>query len=236
MILYLKNKNKTKVSQMKVVGLISGGIDSPVASALMVRNEFEVLPLHFCIYPFTCEESFKRVIEIFKNLQPKLGFNKVIMYPWAEVLSTISNYAPKDSYRCLLCRKSMYKVAEKICDQNNAAGIVTGEALGQKASQTLSNLTAVSYGIRYPIFRPLIGLDKSEIITLARKLGIYEEHHASCCSAIPRKPAVEMNAQLLDKMWNELGFQKVIEKNFEKVFEMQRFDEDIGTLLELVLT
>lgn len=221
---------------MKLVCLISGGIDSPVASVLMSKKGFDIIPLHFGIYPFTCEESFRRAVDTFKQLQPILGFSKVIVYPWAEVLSTIANSCPKDSYRCLLCRKSMFKVAEKICDQNSATGIVTGEALGQKASQTLANLAATSYGIKYPILRPLIGLDKSEVITISKKLGIYQEHHASCCYATPKKPAVGMDAQTLDKMWGELGFQKVIERNFEKIFQIQKFDDDIGSLLELAFT
>ena len=118
---------------MKAVALVSGGIDSPVA-AYLVSRKMEIVPLHFCLHPFYCEVSFELVMESLKALRAKIPFEKVVLYPWGEILSTaLSSHARK--YMCVICKRGMFKGAELVCKFENANVIVTGESLGQKASQ-----------------------------------------------------------------------------------------------------
>jgi thiamine biosynthesis protein ThiI len=205
----------------KAICLFSGGIDSPVAFALMARK-LEVIPLHFCLYPFTCERSFSLVIDILKTARSVTDFEKAIIYPWAEVFSAILR-SPEKRYRCLLCRKSMFRAAELICERKDAVAIVTGEALGQKASQTASNLLATSFKIKYPILRPLLGLDKEEIRALGKKLGVYSDRHAGCCQVTPENPTTHADARLVEEIFSAMELQEIIEQNLEDVLEV-----DIG--------
>jgi thiamine biosynthesis protein ThiI len=221
------------VKKDRVVCLVSGGIDSPVACAL-AASRFDVVPLHFCLYPYTCEETFLVAMKVLKNLKKNVRFKKVIVYPWAGVLDVILKNREKRSYACLACRKSMFKVAEFICEREGAAGIVTGESLGQKATQTLTNLGATSKGIKFPIVRPLLGLDKEEIEKLSKKLGIWNEIHAGCCFATPKYPRTRAEPEVLEKLLENSGIQKAIQQGFHKILEVRTFEEDFkGYLLSL---
>lgn len=211
--------------------LVSGGIDSPVACAL-AASRFEVLPLHFCLYPYTCEETFLVAMEVLKDLRKKAKFKKVIVYPWARILDAILKYREKRSYACLACRKSMFEVAESICEREGAAGIVTGESLGQKATQTLTNLGVTSRGIKFPIFRPLLGLDKEEIEGISKRMGIWHEVHAGCCFATPRYPRTRAELEVLDKFLEDLRIREAIQRGFEGILEVRTFEEDFKGYLE----
>ena len=214
----------------RVVCLVSGGIDSPVACALAASG-FDVVPLHFCLYLYTCEETFFVAMKVLKDLRNVVKFKKVIVYPWAKVLDTILKNREKRSYACLACRKSMFKVAEIICEREGAAGMVTGESLGQKATQTLTNLRATSRGIKFPILRPLLGLDKGEIEKLSKKLGIWHEVHAGCCFATPKYPRTRTEPELLDGLIDDMKIREVIQRGFERVLEVRTFEEDFEKYL-----
>lgn len=214
----------------RVVCLVSGGIDSPVACAL-AASKFDVVPLHFCLYPYTCEETFFVAMKVLKNLKNVVKFKKVIVYPWAKVLDTILKNREKRSYACLACRKSMFKVAEIICEREGATGMVTGESLGQKATQTLTNLGATSRGIKFPILRPLLGLDKEEIEKLSKKLGIWHEVHAGCCFATPKYPRTRTEPELLDDLVEDMKIPNVIQRGFERVLEVRTFEENFEKYL-----
>ena len=203
----------------KAVALVSGGIDSPVAACLASRN-MKIVPLHFCLHPFYCEASFELVMESLKVLREKTVFEKIILYPWGEILSAILRGGAK-KYMCVLCRRGMFKAAELVCRSENASAIVTGESLGQKATQTLQNLAATSHGMAYPILRPLIGFDKIEIQRVSRQLGIWCEKHAGCCTATPNKPATEVSIEALDELYARLDIQVLVNNEFEKRVDMQ---------------
>jgi len=115
----------------------------------------------------------------------------------------------------------MFKVAEIICEREGAAGIVTGESLGQKATQTLTNLGATARGIKFPILRPLLGLDKEEIEKLSKKLGIWHEVHAGCCFATPKYPRTRTEPELLDNLVEDMKIPEAIQRGFEKVLEVR---------------
>jgi len=216
---------KEKDFQGKIVCLVSGGIDSPVTCAL-VAKKFDIIPLHFCLYPFTCEDSFYLAMKILKDMKKATKFEKVIVYPWGPILDSITKSDTQRRYMCVLCRRSMFKVAEKICEKEGASAIATGESLGQKATQTLRNLRATSAGIKFPILRPLLGLDKSEIEAISKKLGIWHAHHAGCCYATPKYPTTGTKQEVLDDLFGELELDTIIEENFGKILEVKTFEED----------
>jgi thiamine biosynthesis protein ThiI len=207
----------------KVTCLVSGGIDSPVACALMA-DRFAVLPLHFCLYPYTCEETFLVAMKVLKDLRDKIGFEKVIVFPWARILDAILRERRWRSYACLACRKSMFKIAESICEREGAVAIVTGESLGQKATQTLTNLAVTSRGIKFPILRPLLGLDKEEISEISRKLGLWHEVHAGCCFATPRYPRTRARPEVLEEFLADHKIEEAIQGGFEHILEVRNFE------------
>ncbi|MEW6592237.1 MAG: hypothetical protein AB1305_00895 [Candidatus Hadarchaeota archaeon] len=216
----------------KVVCLVSGGIDSPVALAMAAR-EFDVLPLHFCLYPYTCEENFLISMRNLREMKETAGFEKAIVFPWARILKTILGGREKN-YACLACRKTMFRVAELICEREGASGIVTGESLGQKASQTLPNLCATSAGIKFPIIRPLLGMDKIEIERLSKKLGLWHDVHAGCCYATPKHPRTKADSAVVDSMLERLKVGDFIAKELENSIEIRTFEEDFEGYLEKI--
>ncbi len=226
-----KNIDKTSVVWVKerVVCLTSGGIDSPVAYILASKS-FEVIPLHFHIYPYANKEMFEFTINALKSVRKISKFEKAIIYPWAEVLGAIIEKLGRREYTCLLCKKSMFKAAELVCEREGAGGIVTGESLGQKASQTLSNLVAISSGIKFPILRPLLGLDKLEIEKISKEFGLWQARHAGGCRALPRHPRTKATAIEIDEIFDQIKLTELIQKNFRKIREIRTFREDLSTL------
>ncbi len=210
--------------------MVSGGIDSPVACALAAKK-FDVVPLHFCIYPYTSEEMFGLTINTLKKLKKVAKFEKIVLYPWGGVLKAIVKKLDRREYTCLICRKSMFKAAELVCKREEAGGIVTGESLGQKASQTLSNLVATSHGIKIPILRPLLGFDKLEIEKTSKKLGIWQERHAGGCTALPKHPRTRASANELNEIMSKLQIDGLIQANLEQAMEVRTFKEDFQTFL-----
>jgi len=213
----------------RVVCLVSGGIDSPVACALAAKK-FDVVPLHFYTYPYTSKEMFGLTMNALKKLKKVTKFEKIVLYPWAGVLKTIIKKLDRREYTCLICRKSMFKAAELVCKREGAEGIVTGESLGQKASQTLSNLVATPHGVKIPILRPLLGFDKLEIEKISKELGIWQERHAGVCSALPKHPRTKATAGEVDELFNQLKLNELIQKNSKKTVEVRTFKEDLRSL------
>ncbi len=232
----MKNKEAKKtVKKEKIICLISGGIDSPVAAALAAKR-YEIIPVHFSLYPFYCKGSFETMIAVLKYLKKKTKFREFIIFPHAEILSAVlksENRLARD-YMCVMCRKAMFKAAEKICDSEGAAGIVTGESIAQKASQTLQNMAATSSGIKYPMIRPLLAMDKTDIIKLSKGLEMPEKH-VGCCTATPEWPVTKADARTAENLFSELGLQKIIDENFGKTVRIKKFDKSAYEILQKVL-
>lgn len=192
----------------KVLCLLSGGIDSPVAAYRLLRRGCQVLYVHFHSFPHTTTESQEKVRRIARVLAGYQFEARLFLVPFAELQREIVAYAPPP-LRVILYRRYMMRIAESIAMRENAGALVTGDNLGQVASQTLENLRTVSAAVRLPIFRPLIGDDKEEIMNAARKIGTYDLSimpDQDCCSLfVPKHPetmatieAVEKAEQLLD--------------------------------------
>jgi thiamine biosynthesis protein ThiI len=192
-------------SQGRVVALISSGIDSPVAAWLMMKRGCGVIPVHFS----NSEAQTRQVEAIVDALnQHAYGWRlRPIILSHDEVLgSTIAQLGElrRERWACLMCKRTLLSKAAEIAEEMRANALVTGDSLGQVASQTLSNMEAISFGISKPILRPLIGMDKTEIIDLARKIGTFEvsTRQSYDCPFLPDRPLTQAR---LDKLKNLLA-------------------------------
>lgn len=207
----------------KVISLISGGIDSPL-STLIASRKFDIVPLNFCLYPSASEESSKTAFDTLKDLDDRLTFEKIKIFPWGGFLKKIRKEVP-NWLVCVGCRKGMLKVSEMIAKEENAKGIVTGEAIGQKASQTIENIRATSFGIELPLIRPLIGLNKEEIIDLSKDKNIFRKNHAGCCLATPKNPGTKVQPEKLDKELENIDFESLFKEFKDISMDISSMDE-----------
>lgn len=175
---------------MKLVSLISGGIDSPVAAFLMLRRGFCITLLHMSQQPFTDGSNVQKVRDVARRLM-EFGSDRIEVYvaPFGEGQSHIAENCD-DGFQCILCKMLMLKIAERFARKIGAEGIVTGDSLGQVASQTLHNISVEQHDISLPILRPLIGFDKMEIERIAKSIGTYSIsiRQAMTCPFVPRRP------------------------------------------------
>ena len=149
-----------------------GGIDSPVAG-LTLPKEGKLEGVHFYSYPYTREKAKEKVIRLTKILsQYNLGM-KLHIIPFTEIQLAINQYCPQE-YLTIIMRRFMMKIAERIALENGSLGLITGEAIGQVASQTLESLLVTDNAVTLPVYRPCIGMDKSEVVEISRKIEAYE--------------------------------------------------------------
>jgi thiamine biosynthesis protein ThiI len=176
----------------RVVCLLSGGIDSPVAAWRLMRRGCRVLFVHFHSYPILSRASQEKVRELARLLAVYQFHSRLLLVPFGEIQQQVTlSVAPP--LRVIVYRRLMMRIAEEIARRNRAQALVTGEAVGQVASQTLENLASINRVVTMPVLRPLIGLDKDEITAEAQRLGSYEISiipDQDCCTLFtPRHPA-----------------------------------------------
>lgn len=171
--------------------LLSGGIDSPVAGFQLMRRGVNLNAVHFFSFPYTSERAKEKVLELAKILGSYSGGMKVYVVPFTEIQMQIHEKCP-DAMGTLLMRRYMMRIANEIAQRDGAQALVTGESLGQVASQTMEALGCTDAVATMPVFRPLIGLDKLEIMQIATKIGTYETSilpYEDCCTVFtPRHP------------------------------------------------
>jgi len=206
--------------QGKAICLVSGGIDSPVAAWLVMRKGCEPVFLYYDNSPFTDETTRQRAFEAIKMLRKHTSEKQVKLYviPHGEDLAEILRNCPRN-LTCVLCRRMMYRVAEKVALMENADAIVTGEIIGEHASQTLRNLRVENEALsRVSILRPLVGLDKLEVEKLARKIGTFDTstRPASCCSGPPKKPRTRAKLEEVKKAEKRLNIEEIMIKDLKK--------------------
>ena len=173
------------------VMLMSGGIDSPVSLYLMARQGHEFVAVHMDNRPFTDDTPLEKVSDHLKVLNERFGW-RIPLYVLPHGPTQITLMRNTDRHvGCVLCRRFMWRSAERIAEREHASFLVTGESLGQVASQTLSNMRTATASVRLPIVRPLIGFDKQEIEAVAKEIGTYEisTRPGLCCQAVPDQPA-----------------------------------------------
>lgn len=183
----------------KVLVMLSGGIDSPVAAWRMMKRGAKAVFLHFHSYPYTDKASLEKAAELVGILAKSNHRTQVYYVPFADIQREIVTKTPAP-FRVILYRRMMLRIAARIAEREGALALVTGESLGQVASQTLANLKVIEDVARLPVLRPLIGDDKEEIVNLAQQIGTFEVStlpHQDCCSLfVPDHPAT--NAAIED--------------------------------------
>ncbi len=198
----------------RVTALISGGIDSPVASALAMKRGAEVEFVHFHSAPWTNAASQRKVRDLVRLLAAYNGPSRLWMVPFGELQQALVTSAPAEP-RVVLYRRFMLRIAERIAEHTGALGLVTGESLSQVASQTLANLDTINRVATLPVLRPLVGMDKAEIIERARALGTFPisiEPDEDCCSFLqPRQPATRTRPCELDAIERELDVKGLVD-------------------------
>ena len=176
---------------MKFVSLISSGIDSPVATFLLSKKAEEIILVHGDNRPFTGDKEIKNFISIARYLKEKIEGNvKAYLIPHGHALSVYKQHC-NNRFTCVFCKRMLVRYAEKIAEKEHADAVIMGDSLGQVASQTLQNIRVVENAVDVPILRPLIGLDKNDVIQIAKKIGTYDLSilPSDGCSAAPIKPA-----------------------------------------------
>lgn len=177
------------------VVLMSGGIDSPVAADMILRRGHDLIGVHMDNRPFTDDTPLEKVRDHLQVLEGIYG-KRMPLYVLPHGSTQVTLMRNTDRHvGCIMCRRFMWRSAAKIAEREGAGFLVTGEALGQVASQTLSNMRSATSAVQIPIVRPLIGYDKHEIEARAKKLGTYgiSVRPGLCCQAVPDRPATKSN-------------------------------------------
>jgi thiamine biosynthesis protein ThiI len=203
----------------KLVCLVSGGIDSAVACHMMITRGFDVVLLHLSNWPFSDKKNIAKVEAIAKILKGYYG-GPLKLYTVAHGPNQTDIMRNCDRHlTCVLCRRFMYRAAEQIAAKEGCQAIVTGESIGQVASQTLKNLRAISSAVKIPILRPLIGLDKQEIMDMAKEIGTYDTSISPglCCTAVPSKPSTCANPDRVVREEQNLNVDEMIRRTLKTV-------------------
>ena len=199
--------------------LLSGGLDSPVAGYRMLRRGMKVECCYYHSYPYTSEEAKQKVV----TLAQKLAYYGIQMYlniiPFTEVQMRIKEKAP-ESWSTLMLRVCMMKVANRLAKRCNARCIITGESVGQVASQTVENMTVTEHFSDFPMMRPLCGLDKEEIIKTAVEIDTYDTSilpYEDCCVLFsPKHPVLRGSCEQADEIYASLEVEDLIEKAYKE--------------------
>ena len=194
--------------------LISGGIDSPVAGHMIAKRGVRISAVHFYSYPYTSERAREKVVDLTKILASYAGEVGLYLVPFTEIQLAIHEKCPK-SETTVLMRRLMMQISEKIALTCGAQALITGESIGQVASQTIESLTVTNDAVTLPVFRPLIGFDKEEIVTRAKAMGSYETSilpFEDCCTVfVPQHPVTRPKLEEIRKSEARVDFTKMIE-------------------------
>lgn len=187
----------------KALLLLSGGIDSPVAGYMAMRQGLELEAVHYHSYPFTSEQAKEKVIELTRRLSRFAGSSiKLHLVSFTEIQTAISQ-CKHNSLIITLMRRSMLRIAERLADVREAHGLVTGDSLGQVASQTLGSMNAIGRATELPLLRPLLTYDKNEIIRVARRIDTFETSilpYEDCCTLfVPKNPTTNPNLAIVEQ-------------------------------------
>lgn len=207
----------------KAVSLLSGGIDSPVASWMIAKRGIALEMVHFFSYPYTSEEAKQKVLDLAKLLTPWCGRLTVHVVPFTAIQEELRRTCPEELFTILM-RRFMMRIACRVAHRTGCGAIVTGECLGQVASQTMEAMAATTAVCDLPILRPVVGMDKEEIVRLARKIGTFETSilpFEDCCTVFtPRHPRLRPLPGELEAAEALLDIDALVEdavKNIERV-------------------
>ena len=199
----------------RAVSLLSGGIDSPVSSYMMAKRGVVLEMVHFFSPPYTSDAAKEKVIELARLLTPYCGRLNVQIIPFTEIQEEIRRGCPEDHFT-LIMRRFMMRIADRIAGELDCRALITGENLGQVASQTMEAIRVSEDVVTLPVLRPLIGMDKEDIVRLSRKIGTFETSilpYEDCCTVFtPRHPKTKPNVEEVRELESVLDIEGLIER------------------------
>ena len=204
----------------RAVSLLSGGIDSPVASWMMAKRGLALEMVHFFSYPYTSPEAKEKVLDLARILAPWVGRHMVHVVPFTHIQEEIRRNCPDELFTVIM-RRFMMRIAERVAQRVDAGALVTGESLGQVASQTMAAMNCTGAVCSLPVFRPLIGMDKEEIIRIARKIDTLETSilpYEDCCTVFtPRHPRTRPRMEDVEQAEAALDVEALVNEAVEGI-------------------
>ena len=205
-------------SNGKAMLLLSGGIDSPVAGYMIGKRGVCLEAVHFFSYPYTSDRAKDKVLKLGKIIAGYTGSLKVHIVPFTDIQLQIRDKCPEE-HLTLVMRRFMMQISERIAKKNGCSALVTGESIGQVASQTMGALYVTDDAVSMPVFRPLIGMDKEEIVEISRKIDTYETSilpYEDCCTVFtPRHPSTKPKLEKVLLSQNQLDIERLIDEAVE---------------------
>ena len=200
--------------------LLSGGIDSPVAGYMIAKRGVRIEAVHYESFPYTSERAKEKVISLARILTQYTGPIKLHIVNFTDIQTAIYEKCPEEMLTVIM-RRFMMRIAEKIARQNGGQALITGESIGQVASQTIESLTVTNSSVELPVFRPLIGMDKIEIMDRAEQLGTYETSilpYEDCCTVfVPKHPVTRPKLSAIEEAEKNLDVEAMMEDALSKV-------------------
>ena len=202
------------------VTLLSGGIDSPVSTYMIAKRGVRLIPVHFFSFPYTSQQAKDKVVELGRQLTAYCGRMTMEVVPFTHIQEEIRDKCPEE-YFTLIMRRFMMRIAQHIAEANGAKAIVTGENLGQVASQTMEAMASTQAVTHLPVLQPLIGMDKEEIITIARKIGTFDTSilpYEDCCTVFtPRHPRTRPQVSEVEAAESALDVEALVQEAIQGI-------------------
>lgn len=213
-------------SSGKAMLLLSGGIDSPVAGWMMAKRGVHIAAIHYVSPPYTSDRAQLKVEQLCDKLTDYCGGIAFYCVPFTEIQEAIKDNCPEEFFTIIM-RRLMMEIAQRIAEKDGCLALITGESVGQVASQTMAAIACTDAVCRMPVFRPCIGMDKTEIIEIARKIDTFDIStlpYEDCCTVFtPRHPKVRPRLEDIEKAQNSFDFENMIQKAVENT-EMKVFN------------
>lgn len=204
----------------KAAILISGGIDSPVAAWMMAKRGIELTAIHFASPPYTSERSEQKVEALLKKVSEYSGRMKLYTVNFTKIQECIHDNCPEELITIIM-RRLMMQISQKIALENQCDALITGESLGQVASQTIKAIACTDAVVNMPVFRPLIGMDKEEIVKISRKIGTFEisiQPFEDCCTVfVPKHPRTRPVLKYVDQAQDKINWDEMINSCLENL-------------------
>ena len=208
----------------RAVSLLSGGIDSPVSSWMIAKRGVALEMVHFFSYPYTSNEAKEKVLDLARLLTPWCGRLTVHVAPFTAIQEELRRSVPQELFT-LVMRRFMMRIAEKVAQRCGAKALVTGECLGQVASQTMEAMAATGAVVELPILRPVVGMDKEDIVRTARKIGTYDTSilpYEDCCTVFtPRHPRLRPTPAELEYAEQNLDIEGMVQAAVDGIERIQ---------------
>ncbi len=204
----------------KAIVMLSGGIDSPVAAYMMAKRGMTLRAVHFHSFPYTSMQARQKVLDLAKLLKKYTLHMTVDVVSFTEIQTAIHEKCPEE-YMITIMRRFMMRIAERIAKMHGAGAVITGESLGQVASQTLESITSTNSVATIPVFRPLIGFDKDEIIEISQKIGTFDMSilpYEDCCTIfLPKRPVTKPRLEHVLRVESVLDVDALVDNAMQNI-------------------